>query len=295
MSVLICAASLRGQTVTIQLWRDQVPDPQPIRGPERAFRTGAKQELVVTDVSRPSMTVFRPKPGTTVSPTAVLVFPGGGYQLLAIERGGQQPCEYFTSLGITCFLVRYRVPLRGRYPEQTAMLEDGQQAMRLVRSHALDYGIDPGRIGVLGGSAGANLAALLSVHWDDARVMATPAAKEVPLTDNQRPVTARPDFAILCWPAYLYTSADKWVLDPVYQPNLSAPPTFIIQAEDDREYASSAINYYAALMKTGVAAELHVYPTGGHGFGFHPVGLPQEHWTSLLTAWLSSNGWIAPI
>ena len=280
--------SAPAQTTVQQLWPHFVPDPQPTKGPEHGM-SGGRLDPVITDISSPTITMFPPDPAVARTNAAVLVFPGGGYQFLAIKKVGTEPCAYFASLGITCFLVKYRVPLTGHYPEQKAMIEDGQQAMRLVRSQAKTYGLDPEKIGVLGGSAGANLATLLSTHYDDDRVLATPAAKDVPRTTTGEPVIALPSFAILCWPAYLYNATDKWSLDPVYAPKRFTPPTFLIQAEDDKSFGTNAMTYYAALMRVGIPAELHMYATGGHGFGLHPDGFSQAHWTDLLTNWLRYN------
>jgi acetyl esterase/lipase len=282
------------QTTKIKLWPHAIPDVQTTHSSEK-FRSSAEN---ISDITNPLMIVYPPASSVPNTGAAVLVFPGGGYQMLGIVKAGTEPCEYIASLGITCFLVEYRVPLRGHYPEQKAMIEDGQQAVRLVRSQAAAYKIDPDNIGALGGSAGANLVAILSTHPDDDRTLATPAAAEVPMT-NGKPVSAKLNFAILCWPAYLYNydGDDPWTLDPTYKPNQFTPRTFIIQAENDDKHGPNSLDYYAALMKAKIPAELHMYATGGHGFGLHPSSYGQAHWTDLLTNWLRYNkiipGWVA--
>ena len=190
---------------------------------------------------------------------------------------------------MTCLLVKYRVPEQGHYPENTADLEDAQQAMRLARQHAKEWKIDPMRIGVVGFSAGGNLAALISSHPDDHHVESTPAASEVNLQFD-----AHADFAILVYPAYLITTTTPPQLDPVYTPNQFTPPTFLIQAENDRTYGRNAPIYFSALSAAHIPSELHMYSTGGHGFGLHPVGRPEEHWTQLATAWLRYTKVIPP-
>ena len=143
----------------------------------------------LTNVTRPTLTVFE-APASRATGTAALVFPGGGYVRLAWDGEGLDACRWLNSVGVTCLLVKYRVPEQGHFPENPADLEDAQQAMRLARQHAAEWHLDPTRIGVVGFSAGANLAVLLGTHPDDRHIESTPAAPEV----NPR-IDARPDFA----------------------------------------------------------------------------------------------------
>jgi len=190
--------------------------------------------------------------------------------------------------------VKYRVPRPngepGRYPADPADLEDAQQAMRLARAHASEWKINPKHIGVIGFSAGANLAVLLGTHPDDTHVASTPAAADVNAS-----IDAAPNFAIVVYPAYLVIPpADKEHPDPfprinpVYMPTAFTPPTFLIQAENDRTYGKNAPAYYEALAAADIPAELHMYSTGGHGFGLHPADRPEAHWTQLAATWLRS-------
>jgi acetyl esterase/lipase len=230
------------------------------------------------------MTVFLPQHSTAVT-AAALVFPGGGYQRLAWDGEGTDVCHWLNSIDMACLLVKYRVPETGHYPENPADLEDAQQAMRIAREHAAEWNINPARIGVIGFSAGGHLAVALSNHFDDTHVESTPAASEV---DSK--ISARPEFAILGYPAYLATGPNKTELDPSLTPNSRTPPTFMIQAENDTSYIDSSLVYYRALTDAGVPAELHLYATGGHGFGVHPAGFPEEHWTHTATEWLRRIG-----
>ena len=161
--------------------------------------------------------------------------------------------------------------------------------MRLTRAHAAEWNIDPTHIGVLGFSAGANLAVLLCTHPNDDHVDSTPAAPDV-----NTHITARADFAIIVYPAYLAIPPENKNLNPVYAPNEFTPSTFLIQAENDRGYGRNALVYYGALMDAHIPAELHYYATGGHGFGMHPPNAPEEDWPHLATAWLRSINILPP-
>lgn len=230
------------------------------------------------------MTVFLPPHSTGVTAAAV-VFPGGAYQRLSWDGEGLDVCKWLNSINMACLLVKYRVPETGHYPENLADLHDAQQAMRLARAHATEWNINPVRIGVVGFSAGGHLAVTLSNHFDDKSVESTPAAVDVNAT-----ISARPQFAILGYPAYLSTGPDKKDLDLNLTPNSRTPPTFMIQAENDKSYIDSSLVYFRALKDAGVPAELHLYATGGHGFGMHPAGMPEEHWPDTAAEWLRSIG-----
>jgi acetyl esterase/lipase len=306
--LLLAALPATAQQKVLPLWPHATPEPAQTSDPEKDVTTD-KDALIsghrtsrLTNVTHPTMSVYQP---TTVpnSGAAALVFPGGSYVRLAWEGEGIDACTWLNSLGITCLLVKYRVPqpplpagtpvplghYPPHYPADPNDLEDAQQAMRLARQHATEWHIDPSRIGVIGFSAGANLAVLLSTHPDDNHVMSTPAAPDVNAT-----VDARPNFAIIVYPAYLGIPPDLTTLDPIYTPNLFTPPTFLLQAENDHSYGKNAPLYYIALANAHIPAELHMFPSGGHGFGLHPVGRPEEHWTQLAATWLRSISIIPP-
>jgi acetyl esterase/lipase len=284
-------SSLFAQQTVIPLWPHGTPEPPQtseaevdVTKPTDALISGHRSARI-TNVTNPTMTVYTPPGKSLDAHAAALVFPGGAYIRLAWDGEGTDTCKWLTSLGVTCVLVKYRVPEQGRYPETYADLEDAQQAMRITRAHSTEWHIDPQKIGVVGFSAGGNLAVLMSTHSDDPHVESTPAASEV---DTK--VSAKADFAIVVYPAYLGVEPAKKELDPKYTPNSLTPPTFMIQAENDRFYGPNSLLYYRALMDAKVAAELHLYPTGGHGFGMHPVGFPEEHWSQTAAAWLHLIG-----
>lgn len=274
----------------VPLWPHGTPEPPQTTEPEKDVTTdqmaliNGHRTARLTNVTQPTMTVFLPLHSTGVTSAAV-VFPGGGYIRLAWDGEGVDVCHWLNSIGMACLLVKYRVPEEGHYPQNPADLQDAQQAMRVARAHAAEWHINPARIGVIGFSAGGHLAVVLSSHYDDKSVESTPAAKDV-----NSSISARPEFAILGYPAYLATGPEKNDLDPELVPNSRTPPTFMIQAENDKTYIDSTLVYFRALKNADVPAEMHLYATGGHGFGVHPVGFPEEHWTHTATDWLRRIG-----
>lgn len=291
-------APAHAQTTVLPLWPHATPEPPQTTEPEidttkptDALFNGKRSQRL-TNVTVPTLTVYSPPPSRDTH-VAALVFPGGGYVRLAWNGEGTDTCDWLTSIGVTCLLVKYRVPQpngdAGHYPADPADLEDAQQAMRLAREHAAEWHINPDRIGVIGFSAGGNLAVLLCTHPDDVHVLSTPAAPDVP-TVNGTPRSAKPNFAILGYPAYLAIPPAETELSPVYTPNQFTPPTFLIQAENDKGYGHNALVYYRALMDAHIPAELHYFATGGHGFGIDPPHTPEEHWTHLATFWLHTTG-----
>ena len=212
---------------------------------------------------------------------AVVVFPGGSYRILAIDLEGTEVCDWLTSIGVNCVLLKYRVPDTGPYPKSDAALQDAQRAIGLVREHAADWHIDPKRVGVLGFSAGGHLAAAVSTHYQQ---------RIYPAVDAADQLSCRPDFALIIYPGYL-ANADKnfeFSLDiPV---TASTAPGFLVQAEDDPVHVENAVEYFMAQKKAGVPAELHIYAQGGHGYGLRPTLMPVTQWPQLATRWLKTIG-----
>lgn len=283
----LSAAAVRAQTV-VPLWPQGTPEPAQTTEPEKdvtkptdALISGRRTSRL-TNVTAPTLTVYEP-PSDSGRHAAALVFPGGGYVRLAWEGEGVDTCRWVTSLGMTCLLVKYRVPEEGHYPENPADFEDAQQAMRIARAHSAEWHINPHKIGVIGFSAGAHLAVALSTHWDDKHVYSTPAATEV-----ERKIGAHPDFAIIVYPGYLNADQTMQALTPDLTPRPDTPPTFLLQAENDPVHVENSLVYFRALKTAGVPAELHIFATGGHGFGLHPAGFPEEHWTQMAATWLGS-------
>jgi acetyl esterase/lipase len=264
------------------IWPGAVPDAQPVPGPE-IDTTTSKDELIagkalirLGNVARPTMTVYPPQGKNTGA--AVVVFPGGGYHILAMDLEGSEVCDWLTSSGINCLLLKYRVPDSGPYPKSPAALEDAQRALGLVRFHAAEWKIDPHRIGVLGFSAGGHLAAALSTHFDQRLYKPVDAADQL---------SCRPDFAVVIYPGYLAIADKNFAMNPDIHVTSDTPPTFLLQTEDDRvAHVESSLVYYAALKAANVPVEMHLYTEGVHGYGLRRTKLPVTGWPQLVEVWL---------
>jgi len=227
-------------------------------------------------VSTPTVTLYAPQNARALMP-AVVVFPGGGYHILAIDLEGTEVCDWLNSAGIACVLLKYRVPDTGPYPKSPAALQDAQRAVGLVRQHATEWNIDPARVGVLGFSAGAHLVAALSTHYDKRLYDPVDAADQL---------NCRPDFAVVVYPGYLALAEKGMMANPDIQPTAQTPPSFIVQAEDDPVHVENATNYFLQLKQAKVPAELHIYAEGGHGYGLRRTALPVTTWPDSVITWL---------
>jgi acetyl esterase/lipase len=278
----------------VPIWPGVVPDARPVAGPE--YSTTVKESLVagrpwieVGNVSRPTMTVYSPNGKNTGA--AVVVFPGGGYQILAIDLEGTEVCDWLTPKGITCVLLKYRVPaprsspLWGAYPQSPMALEDAQRTVGLVRFHAAEWHIDPHKIGVLGFSAGGHLAAAISTHFE---------RRLYPAADAADKESCRPDFSVSIYPGHLWISDRKFELNPDVPVTSNTPPTFLMQAEDDHvDNVNDSLVYYRALKNAGVPVEMHLYAQGGHAFGLRRTKFPITRWPPLVETWLGTIGMMA--
>ncbi|MFO1475165.1 MAG: alpha/beta hydrolase [Verrucomicrobiota bacterium] len=236
------------------------------------------------DVTRPTLTVYRPASGKQ-NGAAVVVCPGGGYNILAYDLEGTEVCEWLDSIGVTGVLLKYRVPAREGAPKYVAPLQDVQRAMGILRSRSSEFGIDPHRIGVLGFSAGGHLCATLCAQ------SATRAYPRVDAADEQ---SCRPDFQLLIYPGGLvHAPADA---SPGAEVAVSShtPPTFLLMAQDDRVRVENVLRYAESLQESKVPFELHIYPTGGHGYGLRRTDNPITTWPDRAADWMRSRGWLNP-
>ncbi len=277
----------------IPIWPGAAPDAVTYDGPEYSQKVERKEELVAGKpwisaerVSIPTITVYAPVAKNTG--VAVVVFPGGGYQILAMDLEGTEVCDWLTAKGITCVLLKYRVPgsekfpKSGAYPRAPQALEDAQRAIRLTRFYAADWHVDPNKIGVIGFSAGGHLVAATSIHFNDHLYSAVDAA------DKE---SCRPDFAIAVYPGHLSAAENSFALVPDVRRHITheTPPTFILQNEDDHvDGVEQALSYYAGLKKAGVPVEMHLYAQGGHAFGLRRTQLPATAWPNLVDTWLQT-------
>jgi acetyl esterase/lipase len=282
----------------LPIWPGAAPGAQRLSKPESVATTlsdhlvAGRPWTYVTNVSRPTITIYRPQ--RTNTGAAVVVFPGGGYQILAIDLEGTEACDWLTSKGITCILLKYRVPNAGptwdqrcgcdRITKSSMPLEDAQRTIGLVRSHAAEWHIDPHKIGVLGFSAGGHMVAAISTHFDRRLYRAVDAADKA---------SCRPDFAVAIYPGHLSLTSNSIALNPDIRSHITSqtPPTFLLQNEDDRvDRVEDALSYYAALKKAGVPVEMHLYAVGGHAFGLRPTKFPATRWPQLVETWLGVLG-----
>jgi acetyl esterase/lipase len=253
----------------------------------KAGEAGVKR---VSDVSEPTITIYSPAKEKNTG-TAVIVAPGGGYSILAIEHEGSQVCEWLNTLGVTGVLLKYRVPKRPmQSPENLAALQDAQRAISLVRSKHTELGIDPAKVGMLGFSAGGNLTACASLA--DKRYYE-------PVDKADETSSYKPNFALLIYPAYMLD--EKGALKAEYQVRKDSPPMFFAHSTDDggsgKNNATSSegsVALYLALKKNNVPAEMHLYATGGHGYGMNKSAQPCATWPDRAADWMKSRGLLNP-
>ena len=252
-------------------------------GPGGALVAG-RPVVRLGNVSDPTIEVFRP-PAEKATGTAVLVCPGGGFNILAMDLEGTEVCAWLNSMGVTGVLLKYRVPRREGRPPHAAPLEDAQRAMGIVRARAREWGIDPGRVGSLGFSAGGGLSAALC---------AGNGTRSYARVDSSDDVGCLPNFQILVYPAYLVVKGATAVNPEVAVTGLT-PPTFLAAAQDDLLSVDSVFGYAVALNQAKVPMELHVYPTGGHGYGLRLTRERVTTWPQRAADWMRARGFLNPV
>lgn len=273
----------------LPVWSKSIPDAELISGTE-TYNDG-----MVSNVSHPTITIYSPEGKNTG--VAIVVFPGGGYEKLAVELEGSDICEWLTSIGVTGILLKYRVPNSGPHhddscdcqmdPVKPLALQDAQRTLGLVRLRAKEWNIDPRKIGVIGFSAGGHLVADISTHFNK---------RSYPEMDEADKASCRPDFAMALYPGHMmFHTTKEYELNPAIPVNSNTPPTFLLQAGNDPvDTIQNSLVYYIALRKAGVPAEYHIYAEGGHAFGLNKTSqpnadrskLPIAGWPALAERWL---------
>ncbi|MDL2222007.1 alpha/beta hydrolase [Parabacteroides sp. OttesenSCG-928-N08] len=270
------SVNLFAQEQTILLFPEGAPG-ESVALIERADQDGGKvggeTVLRITDVSEPTITLF-PAPPEKATGAAMLVCPGGGYNILAYDLEGYEVCEWLNQLGVTAILLKYRVPRRQGLEKHEAPLQDAQRALGYIRSHATDWGIDPARIGVMGFSAGAHLSAMLSNSFE---------ARTYPSVDAADKVSCRPDFCLLVYPAYL--EGERFGVAKEVKVTAQTPPTLLIQTQDDSHHINSSFFYAFAMKEAGAPVWMHIYHTGGHGYGLRDTGVAVNQWPYRAEEW----------
>ncbi|MBI4327830.1 MAG: alpha/beta hydrolase [Chloroflexi bacterium] len=288
-AVLALSNSLAAEpSKSIELWPNGAPGEKGGIGEERDMTKPTNGLIAghpvirLGNVSKPALSIYRP-PADKETGAAVLVCPGGGYHILALDLEGTEVCEWLNSIGVTGVLLKYRVPRRQGLEKHAAALQDAQRALGLSRRHGKEWGFDPQRIGVLGFSAGGHLAAALSNNYEQ---------RHYPVADDADSTSCRPDFAILIYPGYLTVKEEGDKIAPDLTMTTNTPPTFVAMAQDDPVRVENAVFYALALKNAKVPVELHVYPSGGHGYGLRLSEHLVTTWPQRAADWMRNRGWL---
>ena len=285
------------QTI-IPLYKDSIPNSKPSPNEESSTYEGENKILIVHNVSRPSLTVFL-QPKEKASGAAVIICPGGGYSILAASHEGYDVAKKLNEMGVAAFVLKYRIPDdKTMLNKEIGPLQDAQRAIQIVREEAVEWNINPSRIGILGFSAGGHLASTAGTHFNKAVI------------ENKNNTSLRPDFMVLVYPVISFTdsighigSRDNLLGKNPSEEKIRAysgelqvvantPPAFLVHAgNDDVVKVQNSIRFYEAEQKNNIPAELHIYPKGGHGFGMNNP-TTKDLWMERLKNWLDLNGWL---
>jgi len=278
------------------LYPDKIPNSKSAADEEKTEYE--KGRTIIRKISVPTIQYF-PAPEKIATGSAVIIFPGGGYWINSMSHEGTDVAKKFNEFGVTAFVVKYRIPDdRTMMNREIGPLQDAQQAIKMVREKAASYHIEPGRIGVLGFSAGGHLASTLGTHFKESQIA------------NEKNTSLRPDFMILVYPVISFQSdighqgsreqligknPTKEKID-LYsnemQITAETPPTILIHAsDDDSVLPANSIRFYENLLKNNVRAELHIYQNGGHGFGLDNK-TTKEKWLERCKSWMEANEWL---
>lgn len=297
LTVLTSASTLSAQAV-LPLYPGPIPNAKPSAVKETSI-TLDNGGVRISNVVEPTLTVFRPTKDKA-NGTAVVICPGGGYARLSIDHEGYDVAKRLTEWGITAFVLKYRLPnAESQLDKSTAPLMDAQQALRLVRQRAQEYGLNPARVGILGFSAGGHLASTAGTHFTQ------------PIGDDKSGVSVRPDFLVLLYPvisfsdSLMHAGSRTNLLGPTPTPeqvrlyanelqvSARTPPAFLVHAQDDKTVkVQNSLRFYEACLHHRVPVEMHLYPQGGHGFGMHNK-TTRDEWMDRLRNWLDAGGWLS--
>jgi acetyl esterase/lipase len=281
------------------LYPDKIPNSKVTVNEEKSDQQG--ENISISKISIPTIRYF-PATQQNATETAVIIFPGGGYRNNSITHEGYEIAKKFNEIGVSAFVVKYRIPNDDTMIDKTiGPLQDAQQAIKLVREHAVKYKINPSRIGIMGFSAGGHLASTAGTHFKTGKIT------------NEKNTGLRPDFMILIYPVISFQndichkgskdqligknpSPDKVELySNELQVTKETPPTFLVHTGDDSVVlVANSIRFYESLLKYEVPAELHLYPRGEHGFGLNNNQTTKDYWFDRCKDWMDSNGWLVP-
>ena len=290
LALVIISFNTMAQDFKLKVWPNGAPDSNGMTLPEETYE-GKR----VRNVSEAEMYVYLPKIGINTG-AAVVICPGGGYIIEAMDHEGYDLAEWLTTQGVAGIVLKYRLP----YGHDQIPLEDAQRALRIVRQKAAEWGINPAKIGIAGSSAGGHLASTAGTRFD----LGKPES-----TDPLEKYSCRPDFMLLLYPVITFSeefghmgsrtnligTGNKWELVEKYSNELhvtpQTPPTFLILADDDGGVPPrNSIEFYMALKKNKIPAEMHIFRDGGHGFGMTKKNLPVDQWPNLFAQWMKAQG-----
>ena len=282
---LICIWSLSlpvpAQEQTINLFPEGVPGETFLmeeKADKEGNRVAGETVLRISNVSEPTITIYKASE-QVASGSAMIVCPGGGYNLLAYDLEGDEVCLWLNDLGITAVLLKYRVPRREGKEKHEAPLQDLQRAISYIRANAEQLNIDPRRIGVMGFSAGAHLAVMASNSFNH---------RTYPAIDEIDRISCRPNYCLLVYPSYL--DHGNFQLAPEIKVSSRTPPTMLIQTQDDKPHINSSLVYYNALKEADIRVWMHLYNKGGHGYGLRDTGAVVNSWPDRAEDWFHEIG-----
>jgi len=294
LMILMCTTNLNAQEI-VKLYPGVIPGSKPAPATFKEIAPVGDDGIIrVSKVSEPTLTVFLPSKEKATG-AAVIICPGGGYGILAINHEGYNVAKRFNDVGVAAFVLKYRLPSDAIMIDKSfGPLMDAEQAMYIVRGQAKKWNVDPARIGIMGFSAGGHLASTLTVHYDDVKI------------ENKEMLSLRPDFSILIYPVISFiesphtgsannlaginaTQAQKEYFSNERHVTPQTPPTFLVHANDDNGVpVQNSIIFNQALVANKVKAEMHLYQGGGHGFGLNNK-TTSDDWFDRLTNWMKSN------
>jgi acetyl esterase/lipase len=286
---------LMSQTI-LPLYKNDIPNSKPAKDEEKSEQSNGI--LIISKISKPTISIF-PASKAIANGTAVIIYPGGGYSVVAAGHEGSDIAKKFNEIGVTAFVVKYRIPdIETMINPEIGPLQDAQQAIKIVRERAKEYNINPDKIGIMGFSAGGHLASTAGTHFNKAVI------------ENTNNTSLRPDFMLLIYPVISFTdslthmgSRDQLIgktpsaekikeYSGELQVTNKTPPSFLVHASDDEAVKpQNSIVFYLALIKNKVPSEMHLYESGGHGFGLN-LKNKNEHWMDRCKNWMENSGWL---
>ena len=285
--LFLLAPTFAAEPKVIDLWPGKPPGETKDLPPEIDVNkpedkpVGDRKIIKLTNVSKPTLAIYRPAKELDTG-AAVIVCPGGGHRILAYDHEGTEAAEWLAKIGVTGIVLKYRVPARDENKRWLAAVQDAQRAISLVRSKASEWSIDPKRIGILGFSAGGETAALAALLH---------ARRQYDAADKIDEISSRPDFVALLYPGGLVEKGNTKLRDYV-RPSKDTPPMFLAHAYDDGVDVRNSLLLAAELKAVAVSCELHVYATGGHGYGMRNTGHPVNSWPDRCQEWMAKRGYL---